>query len=121
MALRSLFAALFLAVTSVATLSAALAIRPVTSDLDAEFARAADLLEKGERAEATAILTEIQRRAGQRAWDARVAFLLAADDERQKDFPAAERRLRAAAAGAIGLEPYRRDRLARLLEAAGRG
>ena len=121
MLLRSLFAALFLAVTAVATLSADIAIRPVTSDLDAEFARAADLLEKGERAEAAAILTEIQRRAGQRAWDARVAFLLAADDERRKDFPAAERRLRAAEAGAIGLEPYRRDRLARVLEAAGRG
>ena len=116
---RLLFPALLFALAP--TLSADIAIRPVTSDLDAEFARAADLLEKGERAEAAAILTEIQRRAGQRAWDARVAFLLAADDERRKDFPAAERRLRAAEAGAIGLEPYRRDRLARVLEAAGRG
>jgi soluble lytic murein transglycosylase len=97
-----------------------IAIRPVTSDFDAEFARAADLLERGGRAEAAAILAEIGRRAGQRAWDARIAFLLAADDERRKDFSAAERRLRAAEAGAIGLEPYRRDRLARLLEAAGR-
>jgi soluble lytic murein transglycosylase len=121
MVLRSLFAALLLAVTAFATLRADIAIRPVTSDLDAEFARAADLLEKGERGEAAAILTEIARRAGQRAWNARIAFLLAADDERRKDFPAAERRLRAAEAGAIGLEPYRRDRLARLLEAAGRG
>ena len=42
-----------------------------------------------------------QRRAGQRAWDARIAFLLAADDERRKDFAAAERRLRAAEAGAL--------------------
>lgn len=102
-------------------LSADIALRPVTSDLDAEFARAADLLEKGERGEAAVILAEIRRRAGQRAWDARIAFLLAADDERRKDFPAAERRLRGAEAGAIGLEPYRRDLLARLLEAAGRG
>ncbi len=116
---RFLAAALLIAV--VAPLPADIALRPVTSDLDAEFARAADLLEKGERGEAGEILAEIQRRAGQRAWDARVAFLLAADDERRKDFPAAERRLRAAEAGAIGLEPYRRDRLARLLEAAGRG
>jgi soluble lytic murein transglycosylase len=112
---------LLFAVLIPAVLRADIAIRPVTSDLDAEFARAADLLEKGERAEAAAILAVIQRRAGQRAWDARVAFLLAADDERRKDFPAAERKLRAAEAGAIGLEPYRRDRLARLLEAAGRG
>jgi soluble lytic murein transglycosylase len=115
--LRLLLAALLLP----AALSADIAIRPVTSDFDAEFARAADLLEKGDRAEAAAILTEIQRRAGQRAWNARIAFLVAADDERRKDFAAAERRLRAAEAGAIGLEPYRRDRLARLLQAAGRG
>jgi soluble lytic murein transglycosylase len=112
---------LLVAVLMPAISHADIAIRPVTSDLDAEFARAADLLEKGERGEAAAILTEIQRRAGQRAWDARIAFLLAADDERRKDFPAAERRLRGAAAGAIGLEPYRRDRLARALQAAGRG
>jgi soluble lytic murein transglycosylase len=112
---------LLIAVLVPATLRADIAIRPVTSDLDAEFARAADLLEKGERGEAAAILKEIQRRAGQRAWDARVAFLLAADDERRKDFPAAERRLRSAEAAAIGLEPYRSDRLARLFEASGRG
>ena len=118
---RSFFAPFLLAASFAATVRADIAIRPVTSDLDAEFARAADLLEKGERAEGAAILTEIQRRAGQRAWDARIAFLLAADDERRKDFAAAERRLRGAEAGAIGLEPYRRDRLARLLEAAGRG
>ena len=119
---RSLFvvAAILVAVATAAPSRADIAIRPVTSDLDAEFARAADLLEKGERGEASVILTEIQRRAGQRAWDARIAFLLAADDERRKNFTAAERRLRAAEAGAIGLEPYRRDRLARLFEASDR-
>jgi soluble lytic murein transglycosylase len=104
-----------------APLAADIAIRPVSSDFDAEFARAADLLEKGERGEAARILAEIRARAAQRAWDARIAFLLAADDERRKDFDAAERRLRSAEAGAIGLEPYRRDRLARVLDAAGRG
>ena len=113
-------AALLVAVATAAPLRADIAIRPVTSDLDAEFARAADLLEKGERGEASVILTEIQRRAGQRAWDARIAFLLAADDERRKNLGAAERRLRTAEAGAIGLEPYRRDRLARVLQASGR-
>ena len=103
--------------------SAALAditIRPVTSDLDAEFARAADLLEQGDRAQARKVLAEIGREANQRAWDARIMLLLAADDERRKDFASAERRLRAAAASAIGLEPYRRERLGRILEAAGR-
>ena len=97
-----------------------IAIRPVTSDFDAEFARAADLLEAGSRAEGEGVLLEIQRRANQRAWDARVALLLAADDERRKDLASAERRLRAAEAGAIGLEPYRRDRLGRVLEKARR-
>jgi soluble lytic murein transglycosylase len=116
---RLLFLATLFSVT--APLAADIAIRPVSSDFDAEFARAADLLEKGERSEAAAILAEIRGRAAQRAWDARIAFLIAADDERRKDFDTAERRLRSAEAGAIGLEPYRRDRLARVLDAAGRG
>ena len=103
-----------------AEVRADIAIRPVTSDFDAEFARAADLLEKGDRAEGESVLLEIRRRANQRAWDARVALLLAADDERRKDFDSAERRLRAAETGAIGLEAYRRDRLGRVLEKAGR-
>jgi len=95
-------------------------MRPVTSDFDAEFARAADLLEAGDRAAAETVLGEIARKAGQRAWDARIAFLLAADDERRKDFATAERRLASAEAAAIGLEPYRLDRLGRVREAAGR-
>jgi soluble lytic murein transglycosylase-like protein len=95
-------------------------MRPVTSDFDAEFARAADLLEAGDRAAAETVLGEIGRKAGQRAWGARIAFLLAADDERRKDFAAAERRLASAEASAIGLEPYRRQVLGRVLAAAGR-
>lgn len=102
------------------SLRADIAIRPVTSDFDAEFARAADLLEKGDRAEGESVLLEIGRRADQRAWDARIALLLASDDERRRDLASAERRLRAAEAEAIGLEPYRRDRLGRVLEKAGR-
>jgi soluble lytic murein transglycosylase-like protein len=94
--------------------------RPVTSDLDAEFARAADLLEQGDRPSAAAVLTEVRRRADQRAWNARIALLLAADDERRGDFASAEARLRMAQAAAIGLEPYRRERLGRVLEASGR-
>ena len=101
------------------TILADIPMRPVTSDLDAEFARAADLLEQGDRVSAQSVLAEIGRKAGQRAWDARILLLLAEDDERRKDFAAAERRLRAAEAAAIGLEPYRRDRLARVLDAAG--
>ncbi|HVE66454.1 MAG TPA: lytic transglycosylase domain-containing protein [Thermoanaerobaculia bacterium] len=103
-----------------AAVRADIAIRPVTSDFDAEFARAADLLEKGDREEGESVLLEIRRRANQRAWDARVALLLAADDERRDDLASAERRLRAAEAEAIGLEPYRRDRLAGVLEKQGR-
>ncbi len=102
------------------SLRADIAIRPVTSDFDAEFARAADLLEKGDRAEGESVLLEIGRRADQRAWDARIALLLSSDDERRRDLASAERRLRAAEAEAIGLEPYRRDRLGRVLEKAGR-
>ncbi|MDQ5872192.1 MAG: hypothetical protein M3547_08330, partial [Acidobacteriota bacterium] len=117
---RSIAGALAVALLLPCSLRADIAIRPVTSDFDAEFARAADLLEKGDRAEGESVLLEIGRRANQRAWDARIALLLAADDERRKDFPTAERRLREAEAGAIGLEPYRRDRLGRVLEKAGR-
>ena len=106
--------------TAAATVLADIPMRPVTSDLDAEFARAADLLEQGDRASAETVLAEIGRKAGQRAWDARILLLLSEDDERRKDLVAAERRLRAAEAAAIGLEPYRRDRLARVLAAADR-
>ncbi|HEV8609795.1 MAG TPA: transglycosylase SLT domain-containing protein [Thermoanaerobaculia bacterium] len=114
---RALFALLLTASIALADIP----FRPVTSDLDAEFARAADLLEQGDRASAEAVLTEIRRTADQRAWNARVALLLAADDERRKDFASAEARLRAAQATSIGLEPYRRERLGRVLEAAGKG
>ncbi|HEY7574897.1 MAG TPA: hypothetical protein VIB08_07005, partial [Thermoanaerobaculia bacterium] len=92
----------------------------VSSDFDAELARAADLLESGKRAEGEEVLAEIRRRAGQRAWDARVDFLLALDDERRGDFSAAADRLAAAPALSIGLESYRRARLARDLAASGR-
>jgi soluble lytic murein transglycosylase len=92
----------------------------VSSDYDAEFARASDLLEAGERAEGERILSAVRARAVQRAWDARIDFLLALDDERLGDFNMAAARLAAAPAAAIGLESYRRDRLARDLAAAGR-
>ncbi len=110
----------FLILLTTSLARADIAIRPVTGDFDAEFARAADLLERGERGDAERILGEIEQRAEQRAWDARIAFLLAGDDERRKDHVSAERRLRGAAAAAIGLEPYRLDRLARVLEAENR-
>jgi soluble lytic murein transglycosylase-like protein len=114
--LRGLFAVLLVASNALADIP----FRPVTSDLDAEFARAADLLEQGDRAAAETVLAEIRLAAGQRAWNARIAFLLAGDDERRKDFASAESRLRAAEAAAIGLESYRRERLGRVLDAAGR-
>ncbi|MGH9368067.1 MAG: transglycosylase SLT domain-containing protein [Thermoanaerobaculia bacterium] len=92
----------------------------VSSDYDAELARAADLLESGQRLEAERILSEVRRRAGQRAWDARADFLLALDDERRKDFLAAAQRLESSPALSIGLDSYRRDRLARNLAASER-
>src|SRR5262249_59845975 len=58
-------------------------------DVDADFARAADLLEAGQRAEAEALLDAIPSRQDQPAWDARAALLLAAADGRRRDFPAA--------------------------------
>ncbi len=91
----------------------------VSTDFDAELARAADLLEEGQRGEAGRVLSEIRRQAGQRAWDARVAMLLAIDDERRGDFAAAARVLAETSAAPIGLESYRRDRLARDLAASG--
>ena len=97
---RALVALLLIRSTALADIP----MRPVTSDFDAEFARAADLLEQGDRASAEAVLAEIGRKADQRAWTARISFLLAADDERRGDFASAEKRLRAAEAGSIGLD-----------------
>jgi soluble lytic murein transglycosylase len=89
------------------------------ADFDADFARAADLLEAGKRDEAEALLAELQRKAGQPAWDARAAFLLAQDDSRRQDFDAAARRLEAPASS-IGLEAYRQLARAEALELAGK-
>ncbi len=93
--------------------------RPAPADYDAEFARAVDLLEAKRRPEAEKALEEIRVKSGERAWEARIAFVLAGDDLRRKDFPAAVRRLRLAPAAAVGLEPYRNLRLGEALEAAG--
>ncbi len=87
-------------------------------DFDADFARAADLLEAGKRAEGEAILLEIRRRADQRAWEARVALLLAQDDMRRQDFAAAAARLETSAAP-IGLEAYRHRARSAALSLAG--
>ncbi len=92
----------------------------VSSDFDAELARAADLLEAGQRPQAEAILSEVRARAAQRAWDARIDWLIALDDERRGDFAAAAARLAETSSAPIGLESYRRDRIARDLAAAGR-
>src|SRR5437764_5174586 len=93
--------------------------RTPSSDFDAEFARAAERLEAGRRPEAEQALESIRGRSAERAWEARIALLLAADDLRRKDFAAAVHRLRLAPAASIGLEPYRRMLLGRALDAAG--
>ena len=94
--------------------------RAVSTDFDAEFACAADLVEAGRRAEAERIFAEIVRASGQPAWDARAAFVLAASEERGGDFAAAARRLASVSAESIGLEAYRHLALARLYAATGR-
>jgi peptidoglycan lytic transglycosylase len=106
-----LAALLFAGVPSVsrADIGAALA-RP---NPDEEFARAADLLEEGHRAEAEAVLAEIHERVRQPAWDVRAAFLLAEDDARRGDRLQARRRLIEVDARPIGLEAYRLLMLAR--------
>src|SRR5439155_26865739 len=86
-------------------------------DVDADFARAADLLEASRRAEAEEILDGIRRRKNQPAWDARIAFLLAADDVRRRDYAVAAARLETPASS-IGLEPYRELARAEALELA---
>ena len=91
----------------------------ITADFDAEFARAADLLEEGKRAEAASVLDAIRLKARQPAWDARAAFLLAADDARRQRYEAAAERLANIPASAIGLEAYSQLRRAEALELAG--
>jgi len=104
----------------VASFAAAdLGLPEAPADFDADFARAADLLEAGKRPEGEAALVELRRRAGQPAWDARVAFLLAQDDSRRKDFDAAAQHLGAPAAS-IGLEAYRHLARAEAFENAGK-
>jgi soluble lytic murein transglycosylase-like protein len=93
---------------------------PISTDFDAEFACAADMIEAGQRGQAERIFGEIVRLSGQPAWDARAAFVLAANDERRGDVAAAARRLEGMSAESIGLEPYRHLALARLYGAAGR-
>ena len=89
------------------------------ADFDAEFAHAADLLEAGQRAEALALLDGIRGRAGQPAWNARVALLIAGDDLRRHEYADAAARLETPAS-AIGLEAYRQLARARALEGSGR-
>ena len=92
----------------------------VSTDFDAEFACAADMVEAGQREQAERVFGEIVRLSGQPAWDARAAFVLAADDERRGNRAAAARRLASLSAEGIGLEPYRHLALARLYAATGR-
>src|SRR5262245_27799718 len=86
-----------------------------STDFDAAFARAADLLEAGRRDDSEKALESLKTKSGERAWEARAELLLAADDLKRKNFPAAVRRLRLAPAASIGLEPFRRAMLARAL------
>ena len=94
--------------------------KSAATDFDVEFACAADMLEAGQRAQAEQIFGQIVALSGQPAWDARAAFVLAADDERRGHPAAAARRLSEISAESIGLEAYRHLALARLDTALGR-
>jgi soluble lytic murein transglycosylase-like protein len=87
----------------------------VSTDYDAEFAHAADLIESGQRGEAEQVLSGILARSEQPAWKARIEMLLGADDLRQERFEHAAVHFAAAPAATIGLEPYRQMRLAQAL------
>jgi soluble lytic murein transglycosylase-like protein len=91
-----------------------------TPDFDAEFARAADLLEEGRREEAEQVLETLVRSADQPAWNARAAMLLGASDARSDDWAGAAAVLETANAAPIGLEAYRNLRRAEALELSGR-
>jgi len=65
-----------------AALHADVGSQPLPPDFDAAFARAADLLEAGQRAEAERPLETIRTKSAEPAWEARIAFLLAGDDLR---------------------------------------
>ena len=108
----------FWAAASVA--SAERAYPRASTDFDAEFARAADLLEEGKRDEAERVLENLLRNADQPAWNARAAMLLGAADARRDDWRGAALALEAASAGPIGLEAYRNLRRAEALELSGR-
>jgi soluble lytic murein transglycosylase-like protein len=114
---RILFAALWLLSTGAL---AERADRRVTADFDADFARAADLLEEGRRTDAEELLATLLQEADQPAWNARAAMLLAAAEARRENWAAAALVLEAVNAGPIGLEAYRQLRLAEALELSGR-
>jgi soluble lytic murein transglycosylase-like protein len=109
-------AAVFGAVASVSAEAGPVA---VSTDFDAEFARAADLLEEGERAKAEEFLEAIRRRTNEPAWNTRAALLLAADDRRRGNAAEAAARLASVSAVSIGLEAYRQLARAEALENAG--
>jgi soluble lytic murein transglycosylase-like protein len=94
-------------------------IPSVTSDYDAEFARAVDLLEEGKHAEADAVLDAIRKSARLPSWDARAALLLAVDDAQHDRWSEAAAHLAGVSAAPIGLEAYRLLRLAEALELSG--
>ena len=99
---RTILLAVFL-IAAPPSLFADIGAASVSMDFDAEFACAADMVEAGQRAQAERIFGEIVRLSGQPAWDARAAFVLAADDERRGEFVAAARRLAEISAEGIGL------------------
>jgi soluble lytic murein transglycosylase-like protein len=101
--------------------NADLALKPITSDFDAEFAAAADAIETDRREEGLRTLESIRARSALvPAWRARVGILLATDALSRRDYAAAIRELEAAPAAAIGLEPYRQQLLGRAYAASGR-
>ncbi|HEY6101436.1 MAG TPA: lytic transglycosylase domain-containing protein [Anaeromyxobacter sp.] len=98
-----------------------IALHPISSDFDAEFAAAADAVETGRREEGLRVLEAIRAKSALvPSWRARIGLYLGTDALRRRDFASAIRELESAPAAAIGLEPYRQMLLGKAFAGAGR-
>jgi soluble lytic murein transglycosylase len=113
--------AISLALPEISRADLAVALKPISSDFDAEFAAAADAIETDRREEGLKTLEAMRAHSALvPAWRARIGLYLAADALKRRDSAAAIRELEAAPAAAIGLEPYRQELLGRAYASASR-
>ncbi len=89
---------------------------PPSPEAEALFARAADALDRGDRASSDAALQELRRLHPLPVWEARIALLLGKDALDRGSASLAAELLSCADAGPIGLEAYRLEFLGEALE-----